>query len=344
MRKIVQIQLLVGALVFLTACPPTKPSERRGAQGAQSGERAQATGKHSEEDMLAEVNGEALKRGEFERRLEGLPEYARARYRATERKQTWLNSQVQFELLADVAEQKGLGQRPEVLDAMKAVVAEHTLREAIRTRLSAEDISEGAVERAYRAEIDRYRRPERRRVAVIAVESRDWAAVLRDKLLETSAGRARINQFRKLASDISLLEGADEKGGDFGWLEPPEHAPEHPAVARAVFELEERGDIAGPFQLEHGPGQGAEEGRWWLATWYDRQAAEERSLDEVSRQIRQRLYEEKRAALKEQILKRWRDELGVEIDEERLEALQAPQPERLTRPEQITLETRHDID
>ena len=318
--------LLLAAAVFLAGCPPEKPSEIEGRMRAAGSGAQQASG----QAVVARVNGEAVHREDLQRRIENLPAYVRARYRTVEKQQEYLASIVQFEVLADVAERRGLAESPAIRRAIEAELADRLLDKALRRELSMEDIPKRAVEEAYRRRSDEFRTPEQRRGLVLATESKARAERLRTELVEQTFPSVdeRLREFRRLANAVSSDPVAAREAGDVGWIEPADEESEHPELAGVLFGLEERGDISEVF---------AADGRWYVATWAARRPASEQDLREVSRDIRTERYEQRKAKLRDQLRDRWRAEVETQVDEGLADRLDRPDPPRLRRKEEIPI-------
>lgn len=325
---------MLGAMaVVLVGCPPTRPSERSdrtGAVGASEGPQ--------DRRIVARVNDEKLSVAELERRIDELPEYARARYRTTGKRQEFVKSLVRFEVMADVAESRGLGDAPEVRDAMEASVQRELLESKLRESVSVDGISEEAVEERYEENRSSYRTPAKRRTAIIAAESKRRLESVRSSLVERdyASTREKVKRFRTTAARESVDPATNRKGGFVGWVVEPESNDEHPALARAVFGSDQKGAITSPFEYED---------RWAIAIWDKHRDAEVESLDVVARSIRRDLYEERRRQTRERLLDEWRSEAEVEVDEGLEDRLESPETsEPVTRAKEIPLVSASEVE
>ena len=307
-------------MLLVAGCPPTKPVER-----VERGDRPAHSSSPEERRVAVTVDGEVVTRSEVERRIRQLPEYARLQYRTPERKKSYLESIVRFEIMADVAESRGLGEHPAVRYALEKRIAEQQVHEALRTsELSMDAIDDQVIREAYEAS---YARPERRRVAIIAGESRARLASLRADLDDESyeSPEERTQAFRQAASRYSNHPSAP-KGGDIGWVHPPDDETSHRKLAEVVYELDPMGALSAVFEYEDG---------WALATYYQSRPAT--NLEERRREIQTDLYEERKQQQRERILERWRDETSVSIRRDVIEGLTEPAQPRTSRLADIPL-------
>ena len=283
---------------------------------------------------MAQINGEIITLGEFERRMEGMAPHARVRYSTPERQRELLDSLVVFELLADEAERQGLRQDPAVAYATKEVMVRHLLERELRRSVSMRDISEDDVRRAYEAERALYERPEQRRAAAIILDSpQALEALLEAERLPLDSppelGRealaARMTHFRRLAAKHGQDADVARAGGDLGFVEPPHVAKARLELSTALFKLERIGQISPPVELQ---------GRWFALMLTDKKPAYRQPIDEVTRQLRERLYEERRRQKREEILAQLRAQGRVQIFEDVLAKVEPPPiPGHVIRPD-----------
>lgn len=300
-RRCLLVCVLVGAAV---SCAPEKPSTAKLEDG-KAGEKIAAKTESSaniEASAVARVNGEAVSLGEFNRRVRELPEFARVRYASVSQQQEWLDSIAQFEVMADVAEKRGLGERPEVYFALKKAMANQLLEDVVREKLSMSDIDEDAIDAYYKAHQSDYQQPQARRVVLIEVATREEAARIRERVaIEMQrAEDSEINAFRRAAAAYSTDRQVGIKGGDIGFVlarsEGKEDADapvdserqKRARIAAAITPLERPGEVTPVFALDPG---------WALATFIEERPASKRSREEAAGEIRQTLYEQRRQTI-----------------------------------------------
>ncbi|MFP4598240.1 MAG: peptidylprolyl isomerase [Persicimonas sp.] len=324
--------LAAVAIGLLAACAPEKPSEkRRGVEKSQLGGQAPEATRDLEQEPVVTVGGESISLGEFNRRVRELPEFARVRYSSVEKRQSYLQDVAQFELMADRAEEAGYGDRPEVLFAMKQALAKRTLDSVIRERSSSEEVDEAAIQAHYEANIEAYREPSARRVALIEVESREDAERIRERVLAEldEAGDDRVNAFRRASNTYSVDREIAGKGGDIGFVDEPEAGPERAELSEAVFALSEPGQVTQPVAFDEG---------FALATFLEERDAQTRPLDTVASEIREELTAQRREELRAQFVDELSEKASVEIDEQLVQKARAPEADAPHTLEDIPVE------
>lgn len=313
-------------------CAPEKPSKAKlegSAKSSKGPERAQDKA-NIEASAVALVNGKAISLGEFNRRLRELPEFARVRYATVSQQQEWLDSVAQFEVMADVAEKKGMGAHPEVYFSLKRAMAEQLLEDVVREKLSMDDITEEAIDAYYQAHSADFERPEARRVVLIEVATREEAARIRKRVLVEMdrAEDSAINAFRRAAAAYSTDRAVGIKGGDVGFISPGEtlevgegsaaqkSAQEKRArIAEAIAPLEQVAELTPVFALDPG---------WALATFIEERPAAQTSPDEAAREIRQILYKRQREKIVEGFIATLRQKADIKTFPEVIEQVKTP--------------------
>src|SRR5690554_3418043 len=174
-----QVLALCAAGMLAWGCAPQKPSDA----GDAPEDGAQQSAELGGDEVVARVNGEAITRAEFERRIEGLAPHARARLQSPEQREDFLKSVVQFEVMADAAEEAGLGDSPHVRHAMREVMVRLMLAEALRER-GGGAIGEEELQAYYDARRADFARPARRMVYELVAESEGEARRLRRRFVE----------------------------------------------------------------------------------------------------------------------------------------------------------------
>ncbi len=293
--------LLAGSL--LMGCAPEKPSDVDSTK--LEIEETSLEGDESE-IVVARVDGEEITLEEFERRINGLAPFARVRLQSLERRKEFLRSTVQFEIMADEAERRGYGDRPEVRHAIKETMVRLMVAELLRKEVSISDIDDEMVEAYFEERADEFTGVERRRVARLWTAEKEkiealverWEREKPDELAE------EMRLFRQFAFRHSEDRDSGDMGGDVGWVVEPDDA-----FSSAP------GTLLGP--VEKGDG-------WEIRMVVEVQESSTPTLEEVESDIRTKLYEEKRRAVRQQYIDELKAQATVELFEDRLEDVRPP--------------------
>ena len=273
--------------------------------------------------VLARVGDQVITLGDYAATLERMDQFDRLRYQSAERRKELLDEIIDVELLAQDAKAMGLDKEPETQAAIHQILREALLEEIHRGGRVPADIPADEVRAYYEKHRDEFREPERRRVAQIALATREDA----ERVLALAA-KASPMQWGELVQQHSLDKSPKpspthplELAGDVGFVGPVDDPtganPRVPEEVRAaVFEIAEVGQVLGRV-VEAGD-------RFYVVKLMGQQQARERSLAEADRFIRAAILQEdidkREKALEEQL----RKEFPVTIDDKALEAVKLP--------------------
>lgn len=304
----------VAALV-LAGCPPQKPSDVAAEEMEididDTEQRADA------EVVVARIGGEEITREEFNRRIDGLVEFARARLQSEERREDFLSRIAEFEIMADEAERQNLGNHSRTRHAIKEAMADLMVEEHVGQQVAIADITDEERRAHFDEHYEDYYEPERRRIGRLVVDDERRADELRERFVdglgEDEDLDDQINEFRRLAFRHSGERTTGDDGGDAGWWDT-EDGPRH---GEDVFEWE-HGTVRGPFE---------EDGRWVLEMIIEVDEAFEPQFEDVEQQVTNAIYEQRRRRAKEEFVDQLRGDADIEIFEDRLEGIEAPPAE-----------------
>lgn len=317
---------LAGFIVLLGACDPPprqsadlvkterSPSERRPAY-----ENSQL----SAEDralVVAKIGDESFTLAEYERRLNSQAPFARSRYNSIARKRDFLENMVQFEVLADEAKRLGYDRDPEVILSMKRAMVRKLVADKVGKTIHLEDISDSEIDAYYQQNKADYVRPEKVRTSQIVLDDQESAqkliAELEEEFKKRPNKRRRI--FAAKARKVSIDKVTGELGGDMRFYARPEDGGTVPkVVADVAFGLERVGQLSEPFEVD---------GQWRVLILTAKKAKFERSVEDVKRNIANRLYRERKTEAERQYMAKIRTEASVEIHEDVLAKIPDPKP------------------
>ena len=321
MRRALVVMVAGGwAMAMAGGCtPPVKPSS-----GEATDLRVEATDLEELEDpqaVVVEVDGEVITREEVQGRIDGLVEFARVRVQTGEQRDAFLERIVEFEAMADVAEEQGYGAHVRTRWAMKASAATIYLEEVLAREVSMADIDDRAKREYFEANREDFFRPERRRLARLVVDEEEQAQRLLQRWHdEELPGAERVDSvFRRFAYYHSRDRATGDHGGVVGWWS----AGEEPEPSQPIFDWE--------FQQVYGPFE--EDGSWALKMVIEREETFEPTLEEVEQEVTTRIFEERRAQAREQMVAALVADATVEVLPQRLEGLK---PERRAVPPRLS--------
>ncbi len=330
--------LTAGALT-VSGCKPDRPSApeaaaearaRLAAQSIATKEPPQADepasgGLTSEQRALvvAKIGDRTITLGDVERALSEQPAFARAKYAAFDKKIEFLNSLVQFELLAGEAQQRGFDKDPEVVLAMKQAMVEAFLRSNVEHLGTDTPVTEQEARQFYENNATLFKKPETVRVSRIRLADKAEAdRTLTELRAAISADPERAKAtFADFARRVSKDVSSAVNNGDLGYVvrdgyvqggtaKAPVKLPD-PIVA-AAFALPGPAVISEPI---------ASDGGFDLVQATARDAKVERSFEDARRQITNALLRDKQDRAREAYIAGLRAKATVEIDEAALDKI-----------------------
>jgi len=309
MRSMIRPFLLVTMLCILVTvnCKPGKPSV--GARGT-------PVSAEQDEDMavVARIGDRDITIAEIKERLDAMPVYVRLRYRSKERRREFLESYVQFQVLALEAQRAGYGTDPEVVDILKSEVVGRFLSDRVNSRVSSDDISDQQVESWYESHHHHFNRPRQVRVSHVLVKDHDMASkvLFRAKKLCHRPGADPREEFSKLVIEHSEDEATKNSSGDIGLF--PRVGTDTREVPPEVEDGAE--GLEDPFELSELIE--ADDG-FHILFVYATVPPVDKSLDNARAEIVPLLMERERERLRGEFIRGLMDEAEVKIDRDAVE-------------------------
>lgn len=268
--------------------------------------------------ILARINQQDLTLGEYERRLNALAPFARARYNTQARKRDFLDNMIQFEILAQEAQRRGLDKDPEVVLEMKQAMVRRMMADEL-SRSAEDEIPEEELRAWYDAHKDDYVRPAKVRASqIVQPDEASLRKVLKelDKAFKEDPRHKR-RIFALKAKEISTDKTTAKLGGDMRFFaHPNDGGTVSKEVADVAFGLKDVGQLSEPFQSEAG---------WHVLMLTARKQRYERSFEDVKRSISNRLRRERRSLSEQKFVDDIKAKAKIEIKDELLNTI--PDPE-----------------
>lgn len=271
---------------------------------------------------LVTIGDQVITVGDFADRLAAQSPYLQARYGSPERRREFLEHIIRFELLAQEAERRGLGSRPEVAEIEEQVMVQAMMSELFdEGAIQPESISEAELERFYGEHPDEFQAPAQVRASHILVQRRGEAETLLKTLLSDQPP-GDMAAFRALAKrhnqdpDTKAIAGDLRFFGATAQDDSPGESRDLPrALREAAFSLTQIGEVY-PHVIESPMG-------FHVLKLTAKREAFSRSFADAKRMIRNRLFREKRAAAIDAFIEELRQKADVEEDLARLSDVKA---------------------
>ncbi len=275
-----------------------------------------------EVEVLATVAGHAITVADFESEMEHRG--GAVIFQSPEARRELLMQMIEVEVFAANTREQGYLEEYELQRQLRLVAANRYRVEHIDASLAAIGVSDDEVADYYGAHRDEFEVPAAAHAALIYIarppgasparveELRERIAMVRAEAAEQDPSK----DFGRLAVRHSDDQASRYRGGDIGWVEREQRDSRFPAeVVDAISSLGQPGALSPVLETESG---------FYVIRLLGKKAASVRPLDKVATGIRYRLLREKREKLRGELYAAATDNVSIEIDEQRLAAIEVP--------------------
>jgi parvulin-like peptidyl-prolyl isomerase len=250
--------------------------------------------------LVARVGNVEIHEEDLQRAMARDPGATPERFKSPSARRELVDGLVRFELLVQAAERAGLTKDPDAIHALQQIAVTKLVNRTLAEAGSPESITQADVEREYAArQANEFTLPEAAQVRHILISDA--------KLAEQVAAQARAfaptddPAFAALASSKSEDAATRSTGGELGFVHRNSRLPK--AIVDAALSLKTPGDVSGPIRTDSG---------YEILRLVSRRAGVVSPLSAAQGQIRQRLYQERRAKALDGFIARLR--AGTEVD------------------------------
>ncbi len=251
--------------------------------------------------LVARVGKVELHEDDLQRAMARDPGASAERFKSPDARRELIDGLVRFELLVQAAERAGLTKDPDAIHALQQIAVTKLVNRTLGEVGSPESITQADVERAYAArQASEFTLPEAAQVRHVLVSD----ATLADQVAAQARALAPADDqaFAALASSRSEDARTRDTGGELGFIDKNSRLPN--AIVEAALSLKTPGDVAGPIRTDAG---------YEVLRLVSRRAGAVSPLSAVQGQIRQRLYQERRAQALEGFITKLRNETPVAL-------------------------------
>ncbi len=287
--------VLVLALALVTGI---SACEKKQPQGQVSGK------------VLATVNGSVITVDDFQREMEGLPDFAKTMFKGEDGKKRFLDELINKELLYQEAEKRGLDKdeafKKKVEDFKKLTLVSMLLTKEVEDKAS---VTDADVKDYFDKHKDELKSRDKIRASHILVKTEDEAKKVIARLKKGE-------DFAKLAKAVSIDKASAERGGDLGYFSRGQMVPEFEAVA---FQLK-KGEISQPVKTQYG---------YHIIKVTDIKQGVPLSFDTIKDQLKQKLITDKQRELFNTFVNGLKKTAKMQVNSQLLESIgtqTAPNP------------------
>jgi peptidyl-prolyl cis-trans isomerase C len=261
--------------------------------------------------VVAKVDDTVITVTDVQERINKQSPFVRARYTNADRKKEFLDGLIRFEVMASEAERLGYGKDPEVQRVMKQQMISKFMQKDFESKLKVEDVPDADVQKYYGDHPSEFHQKDEVRVSEIVVKEKskaDRAYAEARALPKGQANGMDLKGFRDLVTKYSEDDESKPRGGDLSFF-AADSATTPKVIVDAAFKLKEVGDVAAPIKTDKG---------WAILRLTQKRPGFNRPLQEVKRQIQQRLFRDLRAKSMDAFVADLKKKSNIEIHEDNL--------------------------
>ncbi len=272
---------------------------------------------------VIEVGGKSITVKDVEDKINSQNPFLRKRYTNPDEKKKFIEGMADFEVLAMEAKALGYEKNPKVQQAMRNAMVQRQMEVILQQRASKESITRKEIEDYYNKHIMEFKRPERRRVAVIVLSDEKKA---KEVLKEASQFKNNLRKFQELVRKYSIDDRTKKRGGLMVYF-PKDAKNIQKAIVDAAFSLKNTGDLTGPVKIrldDKGhiamPGKGTKDA-WVIIRLSGISPKIDQSIDDAEPRIRERLWRKKQSEVARSYIKELMDKYKdqIKIHEDKLD-------------------------
>jgi peptidyl-prolyl cis-trans isomerase C len=266
---------------------------------------------------VATMTYDAITTEAFEKHLKEQSPFIRARYTTVDKKKEFLDGMIRFQLLADEARKEGFDKDPEVIATVDKVMVQKLIHKKFGDEGS-DQLSATDLQTYYDAHKDEYVKPERLRLQLIEFKGKEQQGAAKKELgdLKAKNDLAAFGTYAAAHSDDAASKG---RNGDTDYKTHDDLVTAYgDGVAAAADKLKQINELSDTVEGKDG---------WYLLKLIGRQAALNRTFDQVKPALQSRLWHERQNKAFEEYVKQLRDGAHVVVNEGELAKVDVTAPD-----------------
>jgi peptidyl-prolyl cis-trans isomerase C len=295
--KYLKLCILFVVILAWVACSQKKGTEDKPASTSSN---STESAKPPAKDVLAEIDGTPITKGEF---LEYIGPYPDRMKESVQGKEYVIQAMIDQVLLEGEAKKRGLDREPAYVakvDAYRRNLLNNRLLESVNQ--AGFEVSVEDAKKYFEENPEEFDRPERVNVRHILVATVEQA---KDLLSQVRKGAS----FEKLAREHSQDNFSKERGGELGAF----NRKQRPDLAEAAFAIKKPGGLTGPVKTKRG---------FHILQLVARFPAQKDKFEKIRDSLINRLRARRRQDAKKQLLSAAREKAQIKVNQQALEKLE----------------------
>lgn len=308
MKRSLLTFVALSSLLWTSACP--QPVEKSALGSSRGSAFSPSTGS-ADGKLVAKVGELKLTVPELERRINAQSPFVRARFDSPERVTEFVENQIRFEVLALEAFARDLHEDAEIQESLKKILVQKLTRQEFDS-LSLQDVTDAEMRTYFDAHTEEYNKPAMVRASHILIpfgDNKDAAKALAERVRKQAADPTTISDrgvFQALVTEHSKDAETVRTGGDLRYLTAAEWEQRFgPTTQQALFASDTANEVLPVMESAQG---------FHIVKRTGRRKPIERTYEQVSNQIRNVLYREKRSAAFDAFIDGLKKKHGVQFE------------------------------
>lgn len=281
--------------------------------------------------VVAKIGARTITLGELEARIAAEPMVIRSQFVSLQKRKEYLAKWVQFEVLAQEAQKRGLDKDPEVIEAWKQALIKQFLTTQVGKDLEPGSITDAEIQQYYDANPQLFKKPEQVEVSHMLLGSLEEAQKVAQQLKAGSEGNTAklVTMWNDYVVRLSLDKATAPQLGALGLLSktPPPGASEAElqrlaAIPKPLLDAAfatEPMTIAEPVQSPAG---------WHVLLVTSKSPAVDKQLADVKDSIRARIVKRERDLRRDKFIADLQAAAKVHVDDDAVRLIPPPKVER----------------
>ena len=275
MKKFILALVAILAVVLVAGCETPKADPKAGAAKPKSGK------------AIAVIGKETITVEDYQERVSKQNPYLRARFNDPAKRKEYLDSLVRNEVLFQESARLGYDKDADTQERMKNDTIQKMIKKEFDEKMKDSLVPADEVKKFYNEHLSDYNKPEAIWVKVIQTKDQQKAQAA---LKEAHAKAEDQNHFVELVKKYSEDDKTNKIGGDITYKTREEIEKDYgKELADAAFALDKISDVAAKVA-------GAKAGPFYVVRLQGKRPAQNRTLEQVESQLKNRLFYEKRNA------------------------------------------------
>tara|TARA_Y100001934_G_C12341267_1_gene770355 strand:+ start:715 stop:1806 length:1092 start_codon:yes stop_codon:yes gene_type:complete len=277
-----------------------------------------------EGSAIVSIGKHSISVADVERRINDQPPFVRQRYETRERLEQYVDRMIERQLFAMEAIERGVLDKPRVLDTVLSTLAQELSREVMTERVNVAEVTDEEAKTYYDEHQSYYNKDEAVRVSHIYFQANNDKAAAKAEAekaheeLAAAAKRKERGAFRDAAQKYSDDEATKSRGGDLMYLTETRLRERYgDGIAKSIWNLPKLKAMTPVVEGRDG---------FHIFRLTGRRQALHQSFDTVKERIRHRIFRDRRRKARESYFEELKTKYAVSVNKEAFAEVKVAKP------------------